>query len=297
MKTPSSVYLGGPRQVRLVEVGPRDGLQNENRAVPLAAKLEFIERLMAAGHRTIEATAYVSERAIPQLADHRELLRSLRQKTGVSLPVLVPNMRGLEEAIEDGVREIAMFTAATDVFNEHNIRCSIAESFARFVPMMQLARRAQLRVRGYVSCAITCPYSGVVNPSSVAYVAQRLFDMGCEEISLGDTTGAGTPATCLAMLEAVCQRVPLAALAGHFHDTQGQGIANVFACWQAGLGVFDTSVGGLGGCPYSPGASGNVASEDVVYLFNGLGVETGVDLEQLRKTATYIRQALGERPA
>jgi hydroxymethylglutaryl-CoA lyase len=293
MKVHSSVYLSGPRKVRLVEVGPRDGLQNEARAVPLSTKLEFIERLVAAGNRTIEATAYVSKSAIPQLADHRELLRSLQHIAGVSYPVLVPNMRGLEEAIEDGVREVAVFTATTDVFNEHNINCSIAESIARFVPMVQVARRSQLRVRGYLSCAITCPYSGTVPPDSVATVAHQLFDMGCQEISLGDTTGAGTPATCLAMLEAVCQRVPLSSLAGHFHDTHRQGIANVFACWQAGLGVFDASVGGLGGCPYSPGATGNVASEDVVYLFNGLGVETGVNLDQLRKTAAFMRQALG----
>jgi hydroxymethylglutaryl-CoA lyase len=292
MKADSSALLSGPRQVRLVEVGPRDGLQNENKAVPLPIKLEFIERLIVAGHKTIEATAYVSTRAIPQLADHRELLRSLRQGAGIRFPVLVPNMRGLAEAIEDGAREIAVFTAATDAFNERNINCTIAESIARFVPMLQLARKSAMTVRGYVSCAITCPYSGAVGANQVAIVAQQLFDLGCEEISLGDTTGAGTPATCLAMLEAVCKRVPLSRLAGHFHDTQRQGVANVFACWQAGLGVFDASVGGLGGCPYAPGASGNVASEDVVYLFNGLGVETGVNLDQLRSTAAFMRQAL-----
>jgi hydroxymethylglutaryl-CoA lyase len=292
MKVNPTTFLAGPRAVRLVEVGPRDGLQNEAKVVPLPIKHEFIERLVAAGHRTIEVTAYVSSKAIPQLADHRELLRSLRHRPGVSFPVLVANMRGLEEAIGDGVREVALFTAATDEFNQHNINCSIAESFARFAPMMELARRSELRVRGYVSCAITCPYSGTVAADRVAVVAHRLFDLGCEEISLGDTTGAGTPASCLGMLEAVCRRVPLTALAGHFHDTQHQALANVFACWQAGLGVFDVSVGGLGGCPYSPGASGNVASEDVVYLFNGLGVETGVDVDLLRQTASFVQQAL-----
>jgi hydroxymethylglutaryl-CoA lyase len=292
MNTDFARYLAGPSAVRLVEVGPRDGLQNEAKAVPLATKLELIERLLAAGYRSIEATAYVSRKAIPQLADHRDLMRSIHHRSGIGFPVLVPNMRGLEEAIEDGVREIAVFTAATDVFNEHNINCNIAESIERFTPMMALARRSALTVRGYVSCAISCPYSGAVPTGKVATVAQQLFDLGCEEISLGDTTGAGTPVTCLAMLEAVSQKIPLSALAGHFHDTRGQGIANIFACWQAGLAVFDSSVGGLGGCPYSPGASGNVASEEVAYLFNGLGVETGINLDLLSQAATFIRRAL-----
>jgi hydroxymethylglutaryl-CoA lyase len=275
-----------------VEVGPRDGLQNEAARVPLAVKLELIDRLADAGHTTIEATAYVSAQAVPQMADHRALLQSLAQRPGISYPVLVPNLRGLQEAIDDGVREIAVFTAASEVFNQHNINCSIAESLRRFEPVLELAKRSQLRVRGYLSCAITCPYTGPVAPASVADVALRLYEMGCEEVSLGDTTGAGSPASCLRMLEAVSRHIPLPALAGHFHDTQGQAVANVFACWQAGLGVFDASVGGLGGCPYAPGASGNVASERLVYLFDGLGVASGVDLMRLQDTAAYIRQAL-----
>ena len=297
MSADPALQLTGPRTVRLVEVGPRDGLQNEAALVPLAIKLELIDRLALAGHKTIEATAYVSPHAIPQMADHRALLKGLRQRPGVSYPVLVPNLRGLEEALEDGVREIAVFTAASEVFNRHNINCSVAESLQRFEPVMELAQRSGLRVRGYLSCAISCPYTGPVEPASVAELALRLYEMGCEEISLGDTTGAGTPGACLRMLEAVNRHIPLSALAGHFHDTQGQAVANTFACWQAGLGVFDASVGGLGGCPYAPGASGNVASESLVYLFDGLGVDTGVDLTRLRDTAAYIRHALASAAA
>ena len=292
MSVNPATQLAGPRTVRLVEVGPRDGLQNEAALVPLAVKRELIDRLADAGHTTIEATAYVSPQAVPQMADHRELLRSLTQRPGISYPVLVPNLRGLQEAMEDGVREIAVFTAASEVFNQHNINCSIAESLQRFEPVLEIAKRSRLRVRGYLSCAITCPYTGPVAPASVADVALRLYEMGCEEVSLGDTTGAGSPATCLRMLEAVSRHIPLNALAGHFHDTQGQAVANVFACWQAGLSVFDASVGGLGGCPYAPGASGNVASERLVYLFDGLGVASGVDLMRLQDAAAYIRQAL-----
>jgi hydroxymethylglutaryl-CoA lyase len=289
----STALLAGPRSVRLVEVGPRDGLQNEATMLPLTMKLELIERLVAAGHRTIEATAYVSPAAVPQMADHRQVLRGLVHRPGISFPVLVPNLRGLEEAIEDGAQEIAVFTAATDTFNHKNIHCSTAESLLRFAPVMQLAKQSQMRIRGYLSCVITCPYTGPVLPDTVASVAQQLYELGCEEVSLGDTTGAGTPASCLDMLDAVARLVPLEKLAGHFHDTRGQGVANVLACWQAGLGVFDASVGGLGGCPYSPGASGNVATEEVVYLFDGLGVFTGVDYEQLKRTADFIRQAIG----
>ena len=292
MSVNPATQLAGPRAVRLVEVGPRDGLQNEAARVPLAVKLELIDRLADAGHTTIEATAYVSPQAVPQMADHRALLQSLTQRPGINYPELVPNLRGLQEAIEDGVREIAVFTAASEVFNQHNINCSIAESLRRFEPVLELAKRSQLRVRGYLSCAITCPYTGPVAPASVADVALRLYEMGCEEVSLGDTTGAGSPASCLRMLEAVSRHIPLPALAGHFHDTHGQAVANVFACWQAGLGVFDASVGGLGGCPYAPGASGNVASERLVYLFDGLGVASGVDLMRLQDAAAYIRQAL-----
>ncbi len=294
MSVDAAARLTGPRTVRLVEVGPRDGLQNEAAPVPLAVKLALIERLALAGHKTIEATAYVSPQAVPQMADHRALLQQLQQRAGISYPVLVPNLRGLQEALEDGAREIAVFTAASEVFNQHNIRCSIAESLQRFEPVLELAKRSGLRVRGYLSCAITCPYTGPVAPASVADVALQLYEMGCEEISLGDTTGAGTPATCLRMLEAVNRNIPLTALAGHFHDTRGQAVANVFACWQTGLGVFDASVSGLGGCPYAPGASGNVATESLVYLFDGLGVDTGVDLARLREAAAYIQQALAD---
>jgi hydroxymethylglutaryl-CoA lyase len=283
--------------VRIVEVGPRDGLQNEAQPVATETKLELIERLAQAGLRDIEATAFVSPKWVPQMADHTDLMRRLARHPGVRYPVLVPNLQGFETALAAGAAEVAVFAAASESFSKRNINCSIDESFARFAPVAAAALRAQVPVRGYISCVAGCPYEGKVAPAQVAAVARRLFDLGCEEISLGDTIGVGTPASVLRMLEAVARDVPIDRLAGHFHDTYGMAIANVFAAYQAGVRVFDASVGGLGGCPYAKGATGNVATEDVVYLLNGLGVATGVDLDRLVEIAFWISGVLGRAPA
>jgi hydroxymethylglutaryl-CoA lyase len=286
-----------PERVRIVEVGPRDGLQNEARAVPTAVKLELIERLAQAGLRAIEATAFVSPKWVPQMADHAEVLAGIRRHPGVVYPVLVPNLQGYEAARAAGATEIAVFGAASETFSQKNINCSIAQSLARFRPVVERARAAGVAVRGYVSCVLGCPYEGEVAPAAVAAVAAALFEMGCDEVSLGDTIGAGTPGKARAMIEAVAARVPVARLAGHYHDTYGMAAANIYASLQAGVAVFDASVAGLGGCPYSPGASGNVATEDVVYLLQGLGIESGVDLEKLAAAGAFICSALGREPA
>ena len=283
--------------VRIVEVGPRDGLQNEARAVPTAVKLELVERLAAAGLRTIEATAFVSPRWVPQMADHAELLRALARRPGVEYPVLVPNLRGFEAALAAGATEVAVFAAASETFTRRNVNASIAESLERFAPVLAAARRHGVKVRGYVSCVVGCPYEGEIDPARVADVAGRLLDLGCHEISLGDTIGVGTPPSVMRMLEAVARRVPLARLAAHFHDTYGMAVANVHAAYQLGLRTFDGSVAGLGGCPYAKGATGNVATEDLVYLMSGLGAETGVDLALLAECAAWIAAALGREPA
>jgi hydroxymethylglutaryl-CoA lyase len=284
-------------QVRIVEVGPRDGLQNEAQPVATETKLELIERLAQAGLRDIEATAFVSPKWVPQMADHTDLMRRLVRRPGVRYPVLVPNLQGFETALAAGAAEVAVFAAASESFSKRNINCSIDESFARFAPVVAAALRAQVPVRGYISCVAGCPYEGKVASAQVAAVARRLFDLGCDEISLGDTIGVGTPAAVLRMLEAVARDVPIDRLAGHFHDTYGMAIANVFAAYQAGVRVFDASVGGLGGCPYAKGATGNVATEDVVYLLDGLGVATGVDLDRLVEIAFWISGVLGRAPA
>ncbi len=283
--------------VRIVEMGPRDGLQNEKQPVPLATKLELIERLADAGLREIEATAFVSPKWVPQMADHDALLRALVRRPGVSYPVLTPNLKGFEAARAAGAEQVAVFAAASESFSQKNINCSIAESIERFLPVMAAARDSGIRVRGYVSCVIACPYEGAVAPAQVAAVSQRLIDIGCHEVSLGDTIGTGTPASVQRMLHAVAARVPLVQLAGHFHDTYGMGVANVYAAYQFGLRCFDASVGGLGGCPYAKGATGNVATEDVVYLLDGLGVHTGIDLQQLVDTAAWISGRLDRAPA
>ena len=281
------------KSVRIVEVGPRDGLQNEKQPVPTDVKLELIARLADAGLRDIEATAFVSPKWVPQMADHADLMRRLPRRAGVNYPVLVPNLKGLEAAIESGATEVAVFAAASEAFSQKNINCSVAESLQRFEPVMEAAREAQVKVRGYVSCVVACPYEGPVAPQRVAEVASRLHAMGCYEVSLGDTIGVGTPATVRAMLQAVAERVPVAQLAGHYHDTWGMAVANVAASYDFGLRVFDASVSGLGGCPYAKGASGNVATEDVVYLLQGLGADTGVDLVKLAETSAWISGVLG----
>lgn len=288
-----------PSFVHLVEVGPRDGLQNEKQAIPTATKLELIRRLETTGLQHIEAAAFVSPKWVPQMADHAELMREVMQerKAGLSYPVLVPNLKGFEAACAAGVEEIAIFAAASEAFSQKNINCSIAESLQRFEPVMTAAKAAGIKVRGYVSCVVGCPYQGEVPPLGVADVAHALYDMGCYEVSLGDTIGVGTPASVLTMLEAVAKRIPLKFLAGHYHDTYGMAIANIHTSLQFGISVFDSSVAGLGGCPYAAGASGNVATEDVVYLLNGLGIDCGVDLGRLVETATWISAELGRPPA
>jgi hydroxymethylglutaryl-CoA lyase len=281
------------QRVRIVEVGPRDGLQNEQAEVATQVKVELIERLADAGLPAVEATAFVSPKWIPQMADHTEVLERIRRKPGVSYPVLTPNLKGFQAAQAAGAGEVAIFGAASEAFSRKNINCSIAESLERFRPVAEAARAAGVKLRGYVSCVLGCPYEGEVKPAQVAAVAAALYDMGCYEISLGDTIGVGTPRKTQAMLEAVAGRVPLERLAGHYHDTYGQALANIYASLELGVATFDASVAGLGGCPYAAGASGNVATEDVLYMLQGLGVETGVDLARVVQTGQWICEVLG----
>lgn len=280
-------------RVRIVEVGPRDGLQNEAQNVSTETKLEFIGLLADAGLKAIEATAFVSPKWVPQMADHAEVMRTLQRRESVTYPVLVPNLRGFEAALAAGAREVAVFAAASETFSQRNINCSIDESLERFASVFDAARAANVRVRGYVSCALGCPYEGVVDPARVADVAGRLFDAGCYEISLGDTIGVGTPNRTKGMIDAVAGRVPVLNLAGHFHDTYGQALANIYAAMECGVRGFDASVSGLGGCPYAPGAAGNVATEDLVYMLDGMGVETGVNLDKLIAAGAFICGKLG----
>ena len=279
-------------RVRIVEVGPRDGLQNEKRALPTATKLELIERLVAAGLRDIEATSFVSPKWVAQMADHVEIMRGLVRHEEVNYPVLTPNLKGFEAAVAEGAKEVAVFASASEGFSQRNINCSIDESIDRFVPVFEAARRLGVKVRGYVSCAVACPYDGAVAPGKVADVAARLHELGSYEVSVADTIGTATPAAVLAMLEAVGKRVPVTQLAGHYHDTYGMAVANVHASYGFGVRVFDSSVAGLGGCPYAKGATGNVATEDVVYLLNGLGAETGIDLDALVDCGAWISRVL-----
>ncbi len=286
-----------PRHVRIVEVGPRDGLQNEKQPVDTATKLALISRLGAAGLPAIEATAFVSPKWVPQMADAAEVMRGIERRPGVAYPVLTPNLKGFEAALATGAEEVAVFAAASESFSQRNINCSIDESLARFEPVMAAAAEAGVRVRGYVSCVLGCPYEGEVAPEAVARVAGTLLEMGCFEVSLGDTIGVGTPSATRRMLDAVFARVPVDKTAGHFHDTYGMAIANIHASLQAGVAVFDASVGGLGGCPYAAGASGNVATEEVVYLLDGLGIDSGIDIAALVDTAAWISRRLGREPA
>lgn len=286
-----------PSRVKIVEVGPRDGLQNEKVMVPTTTKVELIHRLNDAGLSVIEATAFVSPKWVPQMADAPDVMAQITCKAGVTYPVLAPNMKGLEAAIAAGATEVAVFGAASESFSQKNINCSIAESLDRFRPVADAAREAGLAVRGYVSCVLGCPYEGDIAPEKVAEVAKALYDMGCYEISLGDTIGTGTPAKAQAMIEAVAKHVPIEKLAAHFHDTYGQALANLLAVLQMGVAVIDSSVAGLGGCPYAKGASGNVATEDVVYMLNGLGIETDIDLEKLADTGGWICDQIGKSSA
>ena len=286
-----------PKHVKIVEVGPRDGLQNEKQAIDTATKVELIARLGASGLKTIEATAFVSPKWVPQMADNAEVMHQITRLNGVTYPVLTPNLKGLEAALATGVTEVAVFAAASEAFSQKNINCSISESIERFVPVIESAREHGVAVRGYVSTVVGCPYQGDVPPEKVAEVAKALFDLGCYEISLGDTIGVGTPLKVQTMLAEVSKAVPMDKLAGHFHNTYGMAIANIYASLQMGMAVFDASVAGLGGCPYAKGASGNVATEDVVYLLNGLGIDSGVDLTSLVETAVWVSAQLGRAPA
>jgi hydroxymethylglutaryl-CoA lyase len=286
-----------PRTVKMVEVGPRDGLQNESATLTTEIKVELIDRLSDTGLSVIEAGAFVSPKWVPQMADTADVLARIKRKPGVSYPVLVPNMRGFESARAAGVTEIAIFTAASESFAQKNINCSIDESLARFAPVSAAARDANIKVRGYISCVLGCPYEGAVPPERVADVAQRLLQLAAYEISLGDTIGVGTPGKTQAMLDAVAARVPVSKLAVHFHDTYGQALANILAALESGVAVVDSSVAGLGGCPYAPGASGNVASEDVLYMLSGMEIETGVDLDKLVRTGSFIAGTLHRTPA
>ena len=285
------------KSARIVEVGPRDGLQNERGEVPTAVKVELIERLADAGLAAVEATAFVSPKWVPQMADHTEVLERIRRKPGVSYPVLTPNLKGFEAARAAGATEVAIFGAASEAFSQKNINCSIAESLERFRPVTAEATKHGIKVRGYVSCVLGCPYQGEVKPERVAGVAAALYEMGCYEVSLGDTIGTGTPGKTRAMIEACAKRVPLEKLAGHYHDTYGQALANIYASLEMGVHTFDASVAGLGGCPYAAGASGNVATEDVIYMMNGLGVRTGVDLGKLVAIGRWICEVLGREPS
>jgi len=285
-----------PKRVKLVDVSPRDGLQNEPGTVSTAAKIELIDRLSDAGLPVIEATSFVSPKWVPQMADNAQVMAGIKRNAGVSYPVLVPNMKGLEAALAAQVQEVAVFGAATEAFSRRNTNCSIAESLERFVPVCKTALASGVKVRGYISVVLGCPFEGEVDPGVVAELAGRLLEMGCYEVSLGDTIGVGTPGKSKRLIETVARRVPVEQLAGHYHDTYGQALANIFASLELGMACFDCSVAGLGGCPYAPGATGNVATEDVLYMLDGLGIETGVDMSRLLQAAQFICGALG-RPS
>lgn len=282
-----------PSYVKIVEVGPRDGLQNEASPVSPTTKIGLIDRLSAAGLPVIESGSFVSPKWVPQMAASAEVLAGIVQKPGVNYPVLTPNLQGLEAALAAGAREVAVFGAASESFSQKNINCSIAESLDRFAPVIARALAQGVKVRGYVSCVLGCPYEGAIAPDAVARVAKRLADMGCYEISLGDTVGVGTPLKAQAMIDTVAAHLPVSMLAAHFHDTYGQALANILAVLERGIAVVDSSVAGLGGCPYAKGAAGNVASEDVVYMLHGMDIDTGIDLPTLIEAGTYICDAIG----
>jgi len=282
-----------PTHVRLIEVGPRDGLQNEALPISVADKVQLVDALTDAGLGYIEVGSFVSPKWVPQMAGSAEVFAQIRRKPGVVYGALAPNMRGFEDAVAAGVKEVAVFAAASEAFSQRNINCSISESLARFVPIIEAAKQHGISVRGYVSCELGCPYEGQVSPQQVAQVAKELFAMGCYEVSLGDTIGTGTPTATRTLFEAVTAYVPREKLAGHFHDTYGQALVNIYASLQEGIAVFDSSIAGLGGCPYAKGASGNVATEDVVYMLNGMGIETGVDMDKLLLAGEHICNVLG----
>jgi len=282
-----------PARVKIVDVSPRDGLQNEKVTVPTAVKVELVDRLTDAGLQSVEAGSFVSPKWVPQMADSAQVMARIRRKPGVAYPVLVPNLKGLEAAIAAGATEIAGFAAATEAFSRRNTNCTIAESMQRQAEVCAAALQAGVRVRGYISVVLDCPYEGRVEPEAVVDIAIGLRDMGCYEISLGDTIGTGTPARAQKLVETLARRIPVDMLAGHFHDTYGQALANILAVMELGVACFDSSVAGLGGCPYAKGATGNVATEDVLYMLDGLGIETGIDMGRLLDAAEFICAQLG----
>ena len=284
-----------PKFVKLVEVAPRDGLQNEAKIVPTNIKIEFINRLSETGLSVIEATSFVSPKWIPQLSDHREVFQGINKKTGISYPVLVPNLQGLNNALEAGVKEVAVFTTPSEQFCQHNINCSVKESLDKITLVLDAAKTHNVRVRGYLSCVLGCPYQGEISPHAVTELAEKLIQLGCYEISLGDTIGIGTPTKTKKLLDTITKKIAREKLAVHFHDTYGQALVNIYAALDYGMSVIDSSVSGLGGCPYAQGASGNVATEDVVYMLQGLGIETGVDLKKLVDVGQFISEIIGKK--
>jgi hydroxymethylglutaryl-CoA lyase len=285
-----------PSKVKLVDVGPRDGLQNEKQAVPAAVKIELVHRLQAAGLREIEVTSFVSPKWVPQMADNAEVMAGIQRKSGVRYSVLTPNMQGLEAAQKTKPDEIVVFGAASEAFSQKNINCSIAQSIERFAPVVKAAQEQGVYVRGAISCAVGCPYEGDVAPDKVAYVAGLMKQIGVQHVGVADTIGVGTPRKVQAALQAALQHYDLNDISGHYHDTYGQALANTLASLELGIWQFDTSVAGLGGCPYAKGATGNVATEDVVYMLQGLGIETGIDLTKLVEAGEFISAALGRKP-
>ena len=284
------------KKIQIVEVGPRDGLQNEKIWVETETKIALIEKLADAGLTKIEAASFVSPKWVPQMKDAFEVLSGIERRPGVTYPVLTPNLKGFERALEAGVTEVAVFGAASESFSQKNINCSISESVERFRPVIEAAQKNSVRVRGYISCVLGCPYQGEVPLENVVNLAEKMLKMGCYEISLGDTIGIGTPLQAKKMVETVAEKVPVSNLALHFHDTRGQALANIYACLELGVSVIDASVSGLGGCPYAQGASGNVATEDVVYMLHGIGIKTGVDIEKLIETGRFISDVFGRLP-
>lgn len=286
-----------PRQVKVIEVGPRDGLQNEKQLVPLATKIELVDRLSAAGFANVEAASFVSPKWVPQMADGAEVMAGIARRPGTIYSVLTPNMKGFEGALAARADEVVIFGAASEAFSQRNINCSIAESVARFAPVARAAKDAGLRLRGAISCCLGCPYQGEVPVAAVVDVVQRLQALGCDEIDIADTIGVGTAGQTRTVIEAAARVFPIERLSGHFHDTYGQALANIYAALLSGITIFHSSVAGLGGCPYAKGATGNVATEDVLYLLQGLGIETGIDLEQVVETGDFISQAIGRANA
>ncbi|HMT93681.1 hydroxymethylglutaryl-CoA lyase [uncultured Thiothrix sp.] len=286
-----------PKHVKIVEVGPRDGLQNEPMPVPVEVKVALVEKLVDAGLPVVEVGSFVSPKWVPQMAGSAEVYTGIQKRLGINYPMLVPNAKGMEGALAAGVKEIAIFAAASEAFTQKNINCSISESLERFQVVMEQAKAHGIKVRGYVSCVLGCPYEGEIAIAKVAEVSKQLYQMGCYEVSLGDTIGVGTPLKAQRMVEEVAQYVPIEKLAAHFHDTYGQGLANLFAVMQLGVSVIDSSVSGLGGCPYAKGASGNVATEDVLYMLNGMGIETGVSLDKVLEAGRLISNHLERLPA